>query len=163
MAPRIRRQVHELTAQDLEAHPCWEYASDEESVEGQDECTVRPVPVERVAEDSSPVFVQVAFLFPNGRIRVGALTINAGESVSGYQPVLFTAEGQLMFYVGSMEPKPAEVSRFHSVLKKVCARPFPIHYVTALRASDGAPLASGVLEGLYWLSDWRTGELRVVA
>jgi len=37
-----RRQVYELTLSDLEAVPVWEYASDEETIEGQDEATVRP-------------------------------------------------------------------------------------------------------------------------
>jgi hypothetical protein len=163
MARRIRKQVHELTAEDLEANPCWEYASDEEGEEGQDEATARPIPAERAVEETSPVFVQAAFLFPNGRIRLGAVTVNAGDGVSGHQPVLLLPEGQVMFYVGSMEPKAAAVKSFRSSLRSVSAIPLPIRYVTALRASDGTPLASGVLEGLYWLADWRTGELRVVA
>jgi hypothetical protein len=39
---KIRRQVYELTTEDFQANPVWEFASDEESEEGQDEATVRP-------------------------------------------------------------------------------------------------------------------------
>ena len=34
---RIRRQVYRLTEQDLLDHPIWEFCSDEEGVDGQDE------------------------------------------------------------------------------------------------------------------------------
>ncbi len=39
---RIRKQVYELTVDDLDRHPVWEFALDEEGEEGQDEATVRP-------------------------------------------------------------------------------------------------------------------------
>src|SRR5213593_1421112 len=38
----IRKQVGELTAADLQRHPVWEFALDEEGEPGQDEETVRP-------------------------------------------------------------------------------------------------------------------------
>jgi hypothetical protein len=38
----FRKQVYELTVEDLRQHPVWEFALDEEGEEGQDEATVRP-------------------------------------------------------------------------------------------------------------------------
>ena len=66
MPRRIRKQVHELSAADFEAHPCWVYASDQEDRPGQDECTVRPLKLEDLSSEAGPVLVQAAFLFPTG-------------------------------------------------------------------------------------------------
>lgn len=40
---KTRKPIDQLTASDLSAFPIWEYASDEEDVEDQDETWVRPV------------------------------------------------------------------------------------------------------------------------
>jgi hypothetical protein len=162
MARRVRKQVEELNASDFEAFPCWEYASDEEDRRGQDECTVRPLSLGALVSTTHQVFVQAAFLFPNGRIRHGMVTLNAGNDPSGHQPVLFLPEASLAFYEGASQPKPATVKRFVSALRKVSSVPVRIRYITALSGSNGEPLASGVLEGLYWLVNWRTGELNFV-
>ena len=39
---RIRKQVYDLTAEDLRRYPLWEFCLDEEGIEGQDEATVKP-------------------------------------------------------------------------------------------------------------------------
>lgn len=163
MARRIRKQVHQLNASDFEAYPCWEYASDEEGRANQDECTVRPLPLEELAGATQQVLVQAAFFFPNGRVRLGAVTLNAGADPSGHQPVLFLPQGSLTFYEGSIQPKPSAVRRFVSALKGVSRTPLPVRYVSALCGSNGTPLAMGSLDGLYWLADWRTGELHALA
>jgi hypothetical protein len=159
---RIRKQVDELTSEDFENFSCWEYASNEEGVQGQDECTIRPGSVSNAEMASQQIFVQAAFLFPNGRIRTGAVTINAGEDISSHQPVLFTPKEPLHFYCGAIKPSEKEVERFRKALKRICPEPYPLRYVTALHGKAGQPLASGVLEGLYWLADWRAGKVDVV-
>src|SRR5882724_9722481 len=44
MPQQIRKQVYELTLEDLVAFPAWEFALDEEGEPDQDEATVRPFP-----------------------------------------------------------------------------------------------------------------------
>ncbi len=39
---RIRKDAGELTIADFDRFPAWEFCLDEEGIEGQDECTVRP-------------------------------------------------------------------------------------------------------------------------
>lgn len=163
MARRIRKQVSELGASDFDAYPCWEYAVDEEDREDQDECTVRPFPLAELAGATHQVFVQAAFFFPNGRVQLGMITLNAGADPSGHQPALFTSEGLLGFYEGAMQPKASAIKRFVASLKKISPVPLPVHYVSALWSSGGAPLAAGSLEGLYWMVNWQTGELRAEA
>jgi len=163
MARRIRKQVHELRASDFENFPCWEYAGDEEDVDGQDECTVRPLSLEEGRAATGQVFVQAVFVFPNGRARPGCVTLNAGRDPSGTQPVLFLGNDAVMFYHGALKPREPEVRAAVASLAGVCATPFPIRYATAISDADGVPLVSGTLDGLYWLKNSRTGELAVVA
>ena len=106
--------------------------------------------------------MQAAFLFPNGRIRLGAVTLNAGEGPSGHQPMIFLGDEPLNFYSGGMVPTPKETRQFLRELKKVSSVPLPIRYLSAIHSNDGAPLAVGRLDGLYWMSDWRTGKIDVV-
>lgn len=162
MRRRIRKPVNELHAADFEAFPCWEYASDEDACEGQDECTVRPLPLQALAGATQQVFVQAAFFFPNGRIRLGMVTLHAGNDPSGRQPILFLEDGSLLFYAGALKPKASAVKRFVAKIKKISPTPWPVRYASALCNSHGEPLASGSLEGLYWLVNWRTGELHAL-
>jgi hypothetical protein len=156
----MRKQVHELQAADFEAHACWEYATDEEGRDDQDECTVRPFPLEQLAGATHQVFVQAAFFFPNGRIRLGVVTLNAGADPSGHQPALFAPDGLMTFYEGAAQPEQFMVRRFVESLEKISPTPLPVNYVSALSESDGQPLAAGTLDGLYWLVNWETGEVR---
>lgn len=161
MARRIRKQVNELTSDDLDKSPCWEYADDEEGTRGQDECTVRPL-ADDLTEVEHAVLMQATFVFPNGRVRLGTVTCNAGEEISGYQPVLFLGNEQLYFYYGAMKPKANEIRRLSSKLKRICPNPFPIRYTSTFFSDEGKALVSGVLEGFYWRSDWRKGIIEVI-
>ncbi len=160
--PSIRKQVGQLTASDFDQYPRWIYASGEESDDDQDECTVRPLgPNESVANDE-PVHVQAVFFFPNGRVRFGAVTLQAGDTLAGHQPRLWSDGGSVGFFNGALKPSRAEAARFHQALKAIAPEPFPLRYVSALSEPDGRPLAYGELNGLHWLSDWRTGEMKIV-
>lgn len=156
----MRKQVHELQAADFETHACWEYATDEEGRDDQDECTVRPLPLEELAGATHQVFVQAAFFFQNGRIRMGVVTLNAGADPAGHQPALFAPDGLMTFYEGATQPEQSTVRRFVESLKKISPTPLPVYYVSALSKGDGQPLAAGTLDGLYWLVNWETGEVR---
>lgn len=158
LSPRTRKQVDELRAADFDAYPCWEYATHEEGRKGQDECTVRPV-VDGLPP-AGQALVQAVFFFPGGQVRQGMVTLNAGDDPSGHQPVLFLGKGLLHFYNGSFEPGRAELRRFVRKLEEISPQPFPVRYVSSLLTAEGRPLAFGELSGLYWLVDWRTGELR---
>ena len=53
----IRKAVSELSTRDLEAHPVWEFALDEEGQEGKDETTVRPYLLPDELDPSAGMFV----------------------------------------------------------------------------------------------------------
>ncbi|MBB2483644.1 hypothetical protein H5407_00230 [Mitsuaria sp. WAJ17] len=160
---RTRLPVNELTAQDFEFSPCWAYASDEEGQPDQDECTVRPLDIAVLRSVKHQVLVQALFIFPNGRARLGMVTLNAGHDVESHQPALFTSSGLASFYAGASPPSSAEVAEMRSVLRQVSRSPWPVRYISVLHTEDGEPLATGLLQGIYWLANWRTGEMRVKA
>jgi len=150
MARRIRKQCYELTAQDFERFPSWEYALDEEGRPGQDEATVRPVTLRHSGRNiEGPLLVLGVFSFQNGRIRLGQLTIGTGLDVSDTQPALFINDRLLGFYLGALTPSKAELRAEGRLLSAICKNPFPVYYSTALRDKDGQPLVSGVLKGFY--------------
>jgi hypothetical protein len=64
-----------LTLSDFAAYPVWEYASDEEGVEGRDETWVRPVHG-RVIPKRSYTLVAAAFTAASGRRFAGFVTVS---------------------------------------------------------------------------------------
>ena len=149
MTVRVRKPCSDLTAQDFERFPCWEFALDEEGRPGQDEATVRPVAIRRGSKSAGEQIVLGIFSFPNGRVRLGLLTVGAGLDVNATQPALFVADRLLCFYLGSLLPSKAELKREARLLAEVCDTPFPIYYCSAIRGRDGKPMVDGVLKGFY--------------
>ena len=71
----IRKQAYDLTAEDFEIYPVWEYALDEEGVEGQDESTMRPFEHSGPLDTSKQqLFVKAHFTLADGTRFRGWLT-----------------------------------------------------------------------------------------
>ena len=73
--PAIRKPVDALTLGDLEVWPLWEFADDEEGVEGQDETWVRPSPDSRLLARISPYLVRAQFTTPDGEEVLGGVWV----------------------------------------------------------------------------------------
>ena len=72
---KIRKQVYELTLDDVGKFPVWEFALDEEGKEGQDEATVRPLKISGALDSSDGTFiVRAAFTLAGGSNMQGYLT-----------------------------------------------------------------------------------------
>lgn len=69
--PRTRKPVDRMTLSDLETFPIWEYALDEEDAPGQDERTIRPLPIRVVPKGRGSLHVAAEFTSPAGRIYRG--------------------------------------------------------------------------------------------
>lgn len=52
-----RKPVTDLTADDLETFPVWEFAMDEENIPGRDETWVRPIDTATIPEGLSSISV----------------------------------------------------------------------------------------------------------
>jgi hypothetical protein len=67
----VRKPVYRLTLADLREFPVWEYASDEDGVEGQDEATVRPRPEAYARWPMEGVLLRTRFKLADGSPMLG--------------------------------------------------------------------------------------------
>lgn len=147
---RIRKQVYDLTEEDLARYPLWEFALDEEGEEGQDEATVRPLPYEYVPANEARLMVGAATArLADGREFVATLYFNCldGQSVENdrspaalgsSQPHLLIEGRQFGFWQGSLRPAlfRKEMELFYATLGSPAEAIFPIE-VTAWSLVEG--------------------------
>jgi hypothetical protein len=163
-SPKLRKSVSELSALDLTKVPVWEFALDEEGEEGQDESTVRPYVLDGQLDPSAGMFIARArFRLADGSQLQGYLTppVQGDDSLGTLQPVIVTAEGQVLFWWGSILPTAMEVSKSYARLGTTSHTDvFPIQF------SSDVPILGGPIEGelpgFLHLEDWKTGRTKVV-
>lgn len=161
--PSIRKQAYHLTSDDLDACPVWEWALDEEGIEGQDEATVRPAdPNELPNLLGGQCVARASFLLADGTQFSGLLTPPFPDDASDLglvQPIILTAEGQVGFWRGMLAPSPEEVAEAYRLLgKSGPASVFPLRY----RLDLSGVSADGVIPGFMVLKDFATQEIEVV-
>jgi hypothetical protein len=141
---KMRKQVYELTEQDLRACSTWEFALDEEGEEGLDEATVRPWTGQTPLDPADGMFVvRASIVLADGTVCCGYLTppLRGDDSVPAVQPVILTERGQVMLWYGVIAPELESIQEAYEKLGRSRGQVFPVRY-----ASD-APLLSGVVEG----------------
>ena len=69
----IRKQCYDLILNDFETYPVWEFALDEEGVDGQDEATVRPCLTGGLADPTRGIIVRARFTLADGSTMHGCL------------------------------------------------------------------------------------------
>lgn len=151
---RIRKQIYELRIADLQAVPVWELAVDEEGVDGQDECTVRPCRLSPPIDGSRGMFVvRAAFTLADGTSAMGYVTPpgHDDDDISSIQPVIVTDDGQIMFWWGILEPQRDWIESAYRLLGRGASDVFPIHYLSDVDAATG-PI-SGDINGFMQLDD----------
>lgn len=80
--PQIRKPVENLTPADFRKFPIWEFASDEEGVEGQDETWVRPVARAQVPPNAHSQLVGAQFTTSKGQKLDGFMIVTtAGDEI----------------------------------------------------------------------------------
>jgi hypothetical protein len=110
---KIRKQVYELTLDDFELSPIWEYAADEDGDEDQDEATVRPVgPDTSVDLIKSMCVARAEFILADGTMMRGYLNPGVpGDMALGHlQPTIVCDQGQVGFWYGIAEPSAASLN-----------------------------------------------------
>lgn len=161
---KVRKSVSELSTGDLETHPVWEFALDEEGEEGQDETTVRPHVLAGELDPSAGMFVvRARFHLADGSEASGYLTppVQGDDGLGTLQPVIVTGSGQVPFWWGTILPPQEEIARSYQRLGRTSpAHVFPIRFSSDVPIVGGA--VSGDVPGFIHLEDWKTGRTRVV-
>lgn len=86
---RIRKQMYDLSLEDFQEHPVWEFCLDEENVDGQTEETVRPSDLRQLPANTFGSFlIATDVLFGNGTQTLGYL-FSDERDVSSALPAAF--------------------------------------------------------------------------
>ena len=147
MSDDARKQIYDLTNVDLLRFPIWEFASNEEGEEGQDEATVRPWSGERPPDKrSGPLIVRARFVLADGTPHTGHVTFDMqGISIDSVHSVIVTEAGQVMFWFGTLVPSRQAIDTAYARLGQTAEFAFPIQYVSDVPLA--ADPVTGSLEG----------------
>lgn len=131
---KVRKQVYELTLEDLERCPVWEFASDEEGVEGQDEATVRPRPdLSAPLPREGSLVVRTRFTARDGSEFFGHCTPSPDDSLGDIQPTIVGRSTQVGFWSGRAQPTRKELAGFYKALGKKAEELFPLKFEAVIR------------------------------
>jgi hypothetical protein len=148
---RIRKQVYELTVEDFDQHPVWEFALDEEGEEGQDEATVRPIQLTGpVNPADGMVVVKARFTLADGTLMAGYLTppIPHSGDLSSIQPQIITQRGQVSFWCGAFKPTSDQLAQNYGRLGRTAHQIFPLRFTSEIKIIGGP--VTGILNGFLY-------------
>ena len=144
-----RRQVHCLSDQDLKEHPLWEFCSNEEDVEGQDEATLRPAVASELLGYAPGSYVMAADVtFADGSAGAGYVYSGEPGDFGCTQPHVFMAERQIGFWLGSLRFAgniEATVAHAYQSLNRRAESLFPL--TVRSRVKVNGALITSTLEG----------------
>jgi hypothetical protein len=155
---RSRKQVYDLTAEDLRQCPIWEYALDEEGMSGQDEATVRPLEgLPAAIEDRSQVVLATTFTLADGTAHYGMINCprRSNWNISDLLPIILVPGGMFSFWLGVRRPRPEAVVAEYERIGRTAKQVFPAQ-LESLVAVDGERIRA-TLEGFYHY-DWEPGK-----
>ena len=141
----IQKQVYDLTLEDLNFSPVWEFTHGEEDEEGQDEATVRPV-AESVSLDSQKVMCVAAarFALADGTTMHGFLSPSAPEDtdLGHLQPTIIVDQRHVSFWFGIVQPTQEIIEQAYKALGKRQGHVFPISFT--LTVPTRSPLIGSI-------------------
>jgi len=160
---RVRKQVYELTLQDLSTFPVWEFRLDEKGEEGRDESTVRPYAASGPLEATDRMFVvRAVFTLADGSKMRGYFTPpGRGDAGIGIlQPIIVTDRGQVRFWCGTAAPGLKRLAHSYELLGKEAEHVFPLQFESEVELADGP--VRGSVPGFLVLEDFQTRRTRTV-
>jgi hypothetical protein len=160
---KIRKQVYELTPEDLSKFPVWEFALDEEGKEGQNKATVRPYELSGALDPSGGKFVvRASFTLADGSTMQGYLTppVHGDDSLGTLQPIIVAAHRQVAFWCGVRSPSPDELARNYRSLGRDAGHVFPLRFASEVELLGGP--VRGSLAGFMVLEDMNTKKIKTL-
>jgi len=140
---KTRKPIDEITVDDLNAFPIWEFASDEEENEEQDETWVRPVNSKIVPQGEYSLSVSASFTTASGVPIKGfvAISTNEGVEVSG-GALLFN--GQYLFVPSAdFWEANAEYANLATALGLSQSEAFPLRFTLAVPIEGQSQIIEG--------------------
>ena len=160
---RVRKQVYELTLQDLSTFPVWEFRLDEEGEEGRDESTVRPYTALGPLDPTDRMFVvRAVFTVADGSRMRGYITPpgRGDASLGTLQPIIVTDRGQVRLWCGTAAPGSKRLAQSYELLGRDAQHVFPVQFESDVELVGGA--VRGSVPGFLVLEDFQTRRTRTV-
>ncbi|HXR04808.1 MAG TPA: hypothetical protein VN836_08890 [Verrucomicrobiae bacterium] len=163
---RVRKQVYELTLDDLNQFPVWEFRLGEEGEAGEagrDECTVRPFMASGPLDPADRMFVvRAVFTLADGSRMQGYCTppLRGDNNIGTLQPIIVTDRGQVRFWCGTAAPDLKRLAHSYELLGKDAGRVFPVRFESEVELVGGP--AKGSVPGFLVLEDFQTRKTRTV-
>jgi len=161
-----RRQLDELTADDLRATPAWWFPGEDVSqLVGPDAATVMPIDASVADADGAIEFpdgqylLHAAFVLADGSTLDGHVTFVPGDdgSLAAREPTLCTPRGQVPLWFGALSPSPEQLRAHLAAIGRPREAVFPLRWTATLHPPGVA--LTGELAGF---ATWRNGAVRVV-
>ena len=140
---KTRKPIDELKPEDLIAFPIWEFASDEEGDEEQDETWVRPHPAKMMGPDLYALSVAADFLASSGQTFPGFVGVTtAGDLEFGHGVLLHENDH---IFVPSAEYPQAKKERkaVAAALRMKESQVFPLRYTLRVLLQGEVALRHG--------------------
>jgi hypothetical protein len=161
-----RRQLDELTAEELRAQPAWWFPGrDRTQLVGPDEATVMPIDASAADADGAIEFpggqylLHATFVLADGSRLDGHVTFTPGDdgSLAAREPTICGAAGQVPLWFGALTPTPEQFRAHFASLGRARDAVFPLRWTTTLHPPSAA--LAGELAGF---AVWREGSIRFV-
>jgi hypothetical protein len=162
---KMRIQDYNLSITDLMKYSAWEYALDEEEVEGQDERTVRPYLASPPLDLSKAYFlVRASFVLADGTSYKGYIKpkpigrVDAGNFMPvivpyDLSPIIILGKKHIHFQYGPEKPNPEEMQCVYSLFSKMSHEVFPIKFSSDVEVLDS--VHEGKLDGFMYFDQYQ--------
>ena len=158
---QIRKQVYHLKISDIDQFPVWEFAIDEEGVEGQDEATVRPRPdLKEITEFTGQLAVRAEFTAADGTTFLGIITPSNTSDLGYIHPIIITHTKQVTFWNGMIKPEAKELKENYHALQKTAKELFPLKFRALIPFKGG--INTGVVPGFMYYSDLKARKVEIL-
>ncbi len=139
------KQIHDLTLDDFEQFPIWEFLS-EDNDDAEDELTVKghSGPYDSV---ESMCVVLTKFYLKDGSSHLGF--IDPAYFSRNTQATIFFPPGAVSFWFGAFEPSEAEMKEYYNTMEKTDKQVFPILWEALVPISRrfAVPCKLGYMQG----------------
>jgi hypothetical protein len=140
-----RKPIDSLTPEDFATFPIWEFAMDEEGVDGQDETWVRPVDARAIPRSAYSLAVGARVTLANGRVVTGLCQVSTAGEVE-IELVVVVPPGHYVFIPKSSDVGTGPMRRLLEVLGLASVPEFfPAHFELIAPIAGEPSARSGVL------------------
>jgi hypothetical protein len=159
----VRKQVYELTLDDLNQFPVWEFRLGEAGEADRDESTVRPYTASSPLDPADRMFVvRAIFTLADDSRMQGYCTppLRGDDNIGILQPIIVTYRGQVRFWCGTAAPDAKRLAHSYELLGKDASCVFPVQFESDVKLVGGP--VRGSVPGFLVLEDFQTRKTKTV-